>query len=161
MSSTFNPYAPPQAELASAGLDSVAGEALEVASRWRRFLGFLVDYVCFIAASFVVGIVWGAASLFLLHRAPDAHGFGANIFGILVFLGYYLVLEGSTGRTIGKMLTGTRVVDDAGRKPSWKKVLGRTLCRLIPFEAFGVFGGRRLAPHDTIPGTRVVRAARA
>ncbi|MGO9326711.1 MAG: RDD family protein [Steroidobacteraceae bacterium] len=67
---------------------------------------------------------------------------------IWVWLGpivlYYPVLEGFWGRTPGKLIAGTIVVDAAGRPPGiWKAVL-RTLARLFevnPFLAGGIPAG--------------------
>jgi uncharacterized RDD family membrane protein YckC len=57
--------------------------------------------------------------------------------GLIVL--YYPVLEGLWGRTPGKLIAGTAVVDAAGRPPGiWKSVL-RTLARL--FEVNPLFLG--------------------
>lgn len=74
---------------------------------------------------------------------------------ITTFL-YLGVMEGSTGRTIGKMITGTIVVNRDGNRISWGQAMGRTACRLIPFEAFSFLGSRAIGWHDSIPGTYVV-----
>ena len=46
--------------------------------------------------------------------------------------------------------------DENGTKPRFGQVIGRTLCRFVPFEAFSFFGERGW--HDKIPKTRVVMA---
>jgi uncharacterized RDD family membrane protein YckC len=57
---------------------------------------------------------------------------------------YFPVLEGVWGRTIGKLITGTVVVDISGNPPGiWKAVL-RTLVRIVeinPLAAGGVIAG--------------------
>jgi uncharacterized RDD family membrane protein YckC len=68
---------------------------------------------------------------------------------------YYLFFEGLWARTPGKWLFGTIVVNTQNVRPSWKQVLGRTLCRFIPFEALTFFGERGL--HDRFSGTLVMR----
>ena len=58
--------------------------------------------------------------------------------GLIVL--YYPVLEGFWGRTPGKLIAGTIVVDAAGRPPGiWKSVL-RTLARLIEVNPLLVGG---------------------
>lgn len=52
------------------------------------------------------------------------------------------------------------VVREDGGKPSLGQVLGRTACRLIPFEAFSFLGSSGVGMHDSIPDTRVVRVLR-
>ena len=71
---------------------------------------------------------------------------------------YYTVLEVISGRTLGKLLTGTKVVATNGSPASVGQILGRSLCRFIPFEAFSFFGGagRPVGWHDSISKTRVV-----
>ncbi|WP_199509365.1 RDD family protein [Nucisporomicrobium flavum] len=45
---------------------------------------------------------------------------------------YYIVLEGLTGRTVGKLITGIRVVDaETGGRPGLLSGFVRTLARLI------------------------------
>ena len=40
------------------------------------------------------------------------------------------------GRTLGKFITGTKVVSADGETPTASQIVGRTFCRMIPFEAF-------------------------
>jgi len=80
---------------------------------------------------------------------------------------YFPVLEGIWGRTIGKFVTGTMVVDISGKPPGvWKAVL-RTLMRIIevnPLTAGGVIAGiavcmsqNRQRLGDMLASTFVVR----
>ena len=70
-------------------------------------------------------------------------------------MGYYCFFEGIWGRTPGKFLIGTKVVDEEGDPPSFGQIVGRSACRLIPFEPFSFFGARGW--HDSISHTYVVR----
>jgi uncharacterized RDD family membrane protein YckC len=81
----------------------------------------------------------------------------SSLVGIFCMLGYYLVMEAAFGRTIGKLATGTRVVTVEGGAASFGQILGRTLCRLIPFEAFSFLTENAVGWHDSIPKTRVVK----
>ena len=49
----------------------------------------------------------------------------------LVYLGYYLLLEGLLSRTPGKLLTGLVVVQFDGRRCSWRQALIRTAFRVL------------------------------
>ncbi len=85
------------------------------------------------------------------------------ILGIVILLLYFVVMEGAFGLTIGKLLTGTRVVNAAGGKASFGQIIGRSCARMIPFEPFSfVFGDTTSGWHDSLSGTRVIdiRAAR-
>ena len=67
---------------------------------WRRF-----------AAAFVDGILLGIAYSVLRAFIEDNT---ASVFNLLLGIGYYTYLEGSSGQTIGKRALGIRVVDIGG-----------------------------------------------
>lgn len=69
---------------------------------------------------------------------------------------YYLFLESLFGRTIGKIVTGSVVVDENGQKPSFNIIFIRTLCRLIPFEALSFLSKSARFWHDSFSKTYVV-----
>ncbi|MET3027232.1 RDD family protein [Flavobacterium sp. UW10123] len=69
---------------------------------------------------------------------------------------YYLFFEGLFGRTIGKIVTGSVVVDENGLKPSFKIIFIRNLCRLIPFEALSFLSKSARFWHDSFSKTYVV-----
>ncbi len=84
---------------------------------------------------------------------------GGFMSGLLAFFGYHFILESLTQKTAGKLITGTKVVDRYGNKPSPGTIAIRTLCRFIPFEAFSfLFYGKYPIHgwHDRISGTLVV-----
>ena len=68
---------------------------------------------------------------------------------------YYVILEGMTGRTLGKLITGTKVVNERGEPPSFGQILGRTFSRFIPFEVFSFLAEDGRGWHDSVPGTYV------
>jgi uncharacterized RDD family membrane protein YckC len=155
----MNPFAPPQADVRRD--EPLQADALEPAGRWRRFFGLLVDYVGHLIFGGLIGAVVGFAGAMTGHLQAWAAHLSGPLFGLLAMFAYYVVLEGAFGRTLGKLVTGTRVVSVDGRRASFKQVVGRTLCRLIPFEMFSIFREERTTWHDSIPRTRVVRVQRA
>lgn len=135
---------------------SAEGEQIvEPVGRGRRFANFLIDYLCHFVLSFIVGAVvvafWGDRGVAALDSVPDI------AFGVIVMCAYYIPLETLWGRTIGKLITGTKVVSEDGHRPSFSAVLKRTLSRFIPFEAFSFFGKDARGWHDTLSKTYVVR----
>lgn len=57
---------------------------------------------------------------------------GAGLWWAVVALVYYVALESTVGRTVGKMVTGIRVVKDTtGQTPGVGAALVRTLLRII------------------------------
>lgn len=52
-------------------------------------------------------------------------------------MGIYAVSQASLSRmTLDKPITGTRVVNEQGKRPTLIQISVRALCRFIPFETF-------------------------
>lgn len=148
-----NPYHAPQAAVAV----PERAVALADASRGRRLANHVIDTLAMLAIMFAgamaYALIAGDAAVGALEQPNLARDIGFNIALMLV---YYVPLEGMFGATLGKLVTGTRVVDERGWPPSWGQVLGRTACRLIPFEPLSVLISG-CGWHDRLPRTRVVR----
>ena len=121
------------------------------ASGGKRFANYLLDIIFFYIFAFIFGIILAFIGLGdLIEDANDL------LLGIIIVLLYYVPLESIFGRTIAKFITRTKVVTVSGDKPSFGNILGRTLCRFIPFEAFSFLGGEAVGWHDSISKTRVI-----
>ncbi len=99
----------------------------------RRWIGCWIDFVV------MIGVLVAADGIL-----------GNDLYQktLIVWLGiavlYIPVLEATTGRTLGKLVSGTVVVDHGGSVPSIGKVVVRTLLRLFevnPFLAGGIPAG--------------------
>ncbi|HTJ14279.1 MAG TPA: RDD family protein [Dinghuibacter sp.] len=126
------------------------------ASAGLRFANFIIDYVILYVISFGAGMLLALSGLvgFAQHPSLEERLRNILIFSI-IFVVYYTLMEGATGKTIGKMCTGTRVIrDDTGERITFKDALLRSLSRLVPFEVFSGFG---FPWHDTWTQTTVVR----
>lgn len=154
MTAEPNPYQAPASDL---GLDEPAS-TLESAGKGRRFGTLVIDYLCYFVCSLVlgifVGIFFGEAGLAVFE------GISGFLIGLLMLTSYYVFFEGLWGRTPGKLIFGTVVVDDHGRKPPLGTIIKRTLLRFIPFEPFSLLLGEQ-AWHDSMSDTRVVRVSRS
>ena len=74
----------------------------------------------------------------------------------LVMGGYYFLLEYFTGQTVGKLITGTKVVGIKGSKPPFHKLLVRTACRYVPIDlVLPLMGADVPIWHDSKSGTKV------
>jgi uncharacterized RDD family membrane protein YckC/type II secretory pathway pseudopilin PulG len=83
-----------------------------------------------------------------------------SCFAVVVYLGYYLIFESIWQRTPGKWITKTKVVDREGNKPSFLRIVGRSLARFIPFEAFSfLVSSYPMGWHDSLSKTLVVPAS--
>ena len=134
----------------------------------RRILAAVIDIAVIIVAFVFYSMVFGETT-----SASDdgSTGFTVNLEGnallgflVLAFL-YFFALEAMFGKTLGKLLTGLRVVAlDNGYLPP--KVLLRTLCRLVDgLPAFYLIGfivmltnKNRQRIGDLAGGTVVTRA---
>jgi uncharacterized RDD family membrane protein YckC len=57
-----------------------------------------------------------------------------NILFLITFFLYYVFMEYKYQKSIGKLLTKTKVVTKDGRKPELNEMSYRTASRLIPFD---------------------------
>ena len=71
----------------------------------------------------------------------------ATLYAMILFF-YFVFFEGVTGKTPGKLFLNVKVVDKKGEKPSFIKIIFRTLLFMVP--PFGLFG-----VHNLITGTKV------
>ena len=117
-------------------------------SAGTRFANYFIDGIIHTVLYYVV--LFNGISSGLLE------GPGAFLLRIILVVGYYVLLESTTGKTIGKMVTDTMVVLEDGSKPTTDKIVARSFSRLIPFNAFSFLFLNGVGWHDTISGTRVV-----
>jgi uncharacterized RDD family membrane protein YckC len=130
-----------------------------LASTGSRFLNYILDIVAIVVLIFAISFIAAVlASLFDLNEFLYWMGNLSDLQGQLIFvvisIFYYSFTEGLFGRSLGKFITGTVVVDENGEKPSFSVIFKRTLCRLIPFDGFSFLGSRGW--HDSISDTFVV-----
>jgi uncharacterized RDD family membrane protein YckC len=152
-----NRYAAPRSRVDEADAPQ---DASEVASRGRRLLNVLIDFGGYMALSMFIGVLLALVYPPAIAALDNTGPLFDYAFGIGVMMLYYVPLEVLFGRTLGKLLTGTRVINEAGERPSFGQVLGRTAARFIPFEAFSFLGNNGVGWHDTLSHTRVVRVRR-
>jgi uncharacterized RDD family membrane protein YckC len=124
-----------------------------VVEKGPRFGYYLIDVVFIYILAFIFGIISAFAGVFEIWEDPLL----SRLVGVLIFVGYYFILEVSTGSTLGKMMLGYTVIDKYAEKPKAGTILGRSFARAVPFEAFSCFSERGW--HDTWSNTYVVRTS--
>lgn len=149
--SNSNPYASPKSDVS----DPQTHEIILV-SGWIRLANYFIDYIAQIVLGGIIGGILGAlfgyqAVIMLSDLLNKA------LFSLAIFFLYYMILEGTAGRTLGKLITGTKVVNISGEKPSLGQIIGRTLTRFIPFEFVTFFGSETHGLHDRWASTYVVK----
>ncbi len=73
----------------------------------------------------------------------------------LIWLAYYFLMEWRFSRTLSKFITKCTVINKYGLPANVSEVAIRTICRIIPFEAFSFLGDGR-GWHDRFAETWVV-----
>ena len=122
-------------------------EEYQNASQLKRFLNFLIDYV--LVVRFIIPFSVGA-------MFPYEDESTWYVIVLICIILYFFLLETFTGRTLGKLITGTRVLNLSDEKPSAGRIFIRTLCRFIPFDALSYLSSRPVGWHDSISKTYVV-----
>ncbi len=122
-----------------------------LASSVKRVINYILD---------AIGVVFFVALMMYLSSriftSPNANQGFAFFLIISSYVFYYVGCEYLFERTPAKFLTRTKVVTVYGLKPSFMTIVGRTLCRFIPFEQFSFFGDDPIGWHDKFSNTRVV-----
>lgn len=110
-----------------------------------RLFNFLIDSTVFFMAAII------AALLFKNHIEKQHLKF----IMIIGYYFYYFIFELTTGQTIGKMITKTKVVAfKQEEKVNFIKIFIRTLSRLIPIDIISyLFSGNGL--HDFLSKTKL------
>ncbi|MDT5034707.1 MAG: hypothetical protein QOC94_4878 [Actinoplanes sp.] len=131
----------------------------------RRVVATLLDGVIFGIVSSIFTALFGTSSSSSGMAFTRLSTGGSALLFVVVVL-YYVLMEGLAGRTVGKMITGIRVVDEAtGGTPGVGQAVLRTVLRLIDgilgyLVAFIVVlaSDRRRRLGDMVAKTLVVRA---
>jgi uncharacterized RDD family membrane protein YckC len=131
------------------------------ASKSKRFVNFIIDYVGQLIIGGIIGIVMAilgeiTGDYEYVAWIDNMGTLGEYAMGFVIFIIYYMGFETITGRTLGKYITNTKILTEDGQEPEADKILYRTLARIIPFEAFSFFGESGRGWHDTLSKTVVV-----
>jgi uncharacterized RDD family membrane protein YckC len=85
------------------------------ATRTQRFLNYLIDLIIFCSIFYGIGYLLGFGSLV-------TKGYMATVYQYIGMVIYFTILEATTSKTIGKMITNTVVVDLEGNRIDFKKL---------------------------------------
>jgi uncharacterized RDD family membrane protein YckC len=131
-----------------------------IATKLLRLINYLVDSIA------VALLTYGIKSLIkleepLINTVTDILAnkdlllinFAVNA---LVLFIYYFTTELTEGRTFGKLLTGTKVVQTNGDRCTLVQIFLRTLSRFIPFNVLSFLFYTNTGWHDILSKTKVV-----
>ena len=124
------------------------------ASSGKRFANYIIDTIVFYIVAFGLGIVIGILKPNLLVGVDDL----SLRLVLLLFYGIVMFMTEamSNGRSIGKLITGTRAVNVDGTNMSFQKAFVRNIVRAIPFNALSALGTPSIPWHDRWSDTMVV-----
>lgn len=133
-----------------------------MASQGQRFINFAIDYIIRIVLGLLIGALIGVICVFmgndeLLNSIDQMGKVTEYLLGLIILFVYYTLTALIFKRSIAKFLTQTLVVFEDGSTPDNVTFMKRTLCRMIPFDAFSFLGTPSRGWHDTITNTYVVK----
>ncbi|NVK66037.1 MAG: RDD family protein [Flavobacteriales bacterium] len=80
------------------------------------------------------------------------------LFPALLYFLYYFIMELTLSQTVGKLLTGTKVVSSRNTRTNVLHIFMRTLLRFAtPLDSFSYLMGKEQGIHDVLSRTRLVK----
>jgi uncharacterized RDD family membrane protein YckC len=129
------------------------------ASAGKRFANYVIDYICFLLLFMLLGVA-------IIIVAPstadwfDDSGLGGlldRLLSLILYALYMFAVEAIfKGKSIGKLITGTRAVNLDGSPISTTTALARGFSRAVPFCAFSALGTPCNPWHDKWNDTLVI-----
>lgn len=118
-----------------------------------RFFNFVIDFIIILI---LYGLIIPNLETFLSLTNSTSRAI-YRLSTLIIFVAfYYIILEHKYQKSIGKMVTKTKVVNQEGEKAEFEKIVNRTFCRFIPFDRFSFFFTKN-GFHDAISGTKVIK----
>lgn len=108
----------------------------------KRFANYLIDLVLFYVLAIFVGIVIGVFNPdYILSEPTAGEKILDRILSLLAYAVYMGFVEGIfSGKSLGKLITGTRAVYTDGYRISFGVAFSRGFSRAVPFCVFSAFG---------------------
>lgn len=134
------------------------------ASKGYRFLNYIIDFAFSIVIMWVLILVFVIGKYFITgedmeQSIDDITNINPLVdrIGTLLMYGFimFLIEKFSKGRSLGKLITGTKVVKTDGSVLTTDDLLKRNFSRAVPFDQLSFFGNNGW--HDSWSDTRVVR----
>lgn len=134
-----------------------ADYSLIQADTGKRLANWLIDIITFYVLVFL-----GSLGYLLVTRDADgfstnSSGFGLKVLSVVAFIFFNALVEGFTrGKSLGKLITGTRAVNQDGSRIGGLTAFVRSLFRAIPFEPLSALGNPAFPWHDRWSDTYVI-----
>ena len=115
-----------------------------------RVMNFLVDTTIIFIITYIVYKIWSFNVFY--YKLPY---YPIYYFMALIMVLYYLILESINGRTPGKKLTRSMVVNKDGNRPTFLQLVFRSLLRITVIDCFFI-PFLNMPLHDYLSKTYVV-----
>jgi uncharacterized RDD family membrane protein YckC len=133
------------------------------ASSGKRFANYIIDLAVFYGLAFLTGMVIALVNPVAIESINEINDddLGFNLLDRLIGLVLYGIYMFATeaifkGKSLGKLITGTRAVNEDGSNVSPRAALLRGLSRAVPFNAFSALGTPAYPWHDRWTKTYVI-----
>jgi uncharacterized RDD family membrane protein YckC len=118
-------------------------EHLTRASQGKRFWNYLIDYLSFMAFIYVLSMILATISVdyvrFITHSRITV--LADRIISLIFYAIYMSLVEAIfKGKSLGKLITGTRAVTTSGDRITTATAFKRGFSRAVPFCAFSALG---------------------
>ncbi|WP_374445399.1 RDD family protein [Epilithonimonas sp.] len=134
------------------------------AEKLLRFINLIIDYIfiyiivitIYLLAILIYSLL-GSSSFVENSAALDNMNplldrlITAGLYALLMYFTEYI----TKGRSLGKLITGTMVVNENGGLPTANDFLKRNFSRIVPFDTLSFLGSRGW--HDSWSDTKVVK----
>ena len=106
-----------------------------IASVGKRVVGAIIDIIVLFIVMIIFSFLFGTSE----GSSFGVSGFAAFILYLLWFA-YFVVLEVITGKTIGKYVVKTKVINESGGQISWGTSIVRNILRIVDGFFFYLVG---------------------
>ncbi|MFT3751083.1 MAG: RDD family protein [Agriterribacter sp.] len=143
-------------------LADIESAHLVQASSGKRFANYIIDLIIFYIAIFASAFIFAMISpefVDWLNGADNDAGFGLldRLAGLVLYGLFMGLIEALTkGRSLGKLITRTKAVNQDGTAISAGTAFLRGLCRAVPFDGFSALGSPSFPWHDKWTKTYVI-----
>jgi len=114
------------------------------ATSGQRLANYIIDIFVFYGLFIVLGVILALLSPSTIENmdtASSGSGLLDRLFSLILYALYMGLVEAlSKGKSLGKLITGTRAVNIDGSKISFSTAFARGFSRAVPFCAFSALG---------------------
>jgi len=126
------------------------------ASSGKRFANYIIDviivYIVIMFIGFIAEIIFPGSITELKMGLIEERLIGFLLYGLIMFS----IETAFRGKTLGKLITGTRAINIDGKDISMPKSLLRNFIRAVPFNALSALGSPSKPWHDSWSDTLVI-----